>query len=101
MGHRLFDLGNLAVNNGFGADEEELLLEEYFGAAPTAQRRATLALMKLMSDFREAMWGAVQSAVSTLEFDFAAYAAEHFARLEATAGSPGYSRWLEDARGSA
>ena len=26
--------------------------------------------MKFMSDFREAMWGVVQSAVSDLDFDF-------------------------------
>src|SRR5437588_873292 len=31
MGHRLFDLGNLAVNNGFDADDERRLLDAYFG----------------------------------------------------------------------
>ena len=43
-----------------------------------------------MSDFREAMWGVVQSAVSELDFDFAAYAAEHFERLRRTAGSSAF-----------
>jgi hypothetical protein len=43
-----------------------------------------------MSDFREAMWGIVQSSVSELGFDFDAYAAEHFARLEHTAASPAF-----------
>jgi len=41
--------------------------------------------MRFMSDFREAMWGVVQQALSTLEFDFVTYADEHFARLERTA----------------
>ena len=41
--------------------------------------------MLFMSDFREAMWGVVQGAVSELDFDFGGYAAEHFARMEATA----------------
>jgi hypothetical protein len=41
--------------------------------------------MRFMSDFREAMWGVVQTAVSELDFDFAAYAAEHFERLRKTA----------------
>jgi hypothetical protein len=41
--------------------------------------------MRFMSDFREAMWGVVQRAVSELDFDFAAYAGEHFERLHATA----------------
>ena len=37
--------------------------------------------MRVMSDFREAMWGVVQQAISTLDEDFVAYAARHFARL--------------------
>ena len=44
--------------------------------------------MRFMSDFREAMWGVVQGAVSELDFDFAGYAAEHFERMERTAESP-------------
>jgi hypothetical protein len=43
--------------------------------------------MRFMSDFREAMWGAVQEAVSALDVDFVAYADEHFERLETTAES--------------
>ena len=41
-----------------------------------------------MSDFREAMWGVVQGALSELDFDFATYAADHFERLRATAADP-------------
>ncbi len=46
--------------------------------------------MRFMSDFREAMWGVVQSAVSELDFDFAAYTSEHFERMQATAEEPGF-----------
>ena len=46
--------------------------------------------MRYMSDFREAMWGVVQSAVSELDFDFAGYAAEHFERMERTATEAGF-----------
>ena len=42
-------------------------------------------LMRFMSDFREAMWGVVQQALSDLDFDFRGYADEHFERLERTA----------------
>ena len=45
--------------------------------------------MRYMSDFREAMWGVVQQAISSLEFDFAAYAAEHFERMRTTAEEAG------------
>jgi hypothetical protein len=49
-----------------------------------------LILMRFMSDFREAMWGVVQQGISALEFDFAAYASEHFERLERTAADPAF-----------
>jgi hypothetical protein len=37
---------------------------------------ATLQLMKLVSELREAMWGVVQLAISALAVDYTAYAAE-------------------------
>jgi hypothetical protein len=46
--------------------------------------------MRFMSDFREAMWGVVQQGISALDFDFVAYADEHFERLERTAAEPGF-----------
>ena len=48
--------------------------------------------MRFMSDFREAMWGVVQSGVSDLDFDFADYAAKHFDRMRETAADPGFAR---------
>ena len=80
MGDPLFDLGNFAVNHELDADGERILLEGYGSEDVEA-----LVLMRFMSDFREAMWGVVQQAISTLDFDFRAYAGEHFDRLERTA----------------
>ena len=56
--------------------------------------------MRFMSDFREAMWGVVQSAVSELDFDFDAYASEHFERLRRTteSGVPGGARLNDEGR---
>jgi hypothetical protein len=56
--------------------------------------------MLFMSDFREAMWGVVQGAVSELDFDFRGYAAEHFERMEATAAAPAFVAALERASSS-
>ena len=100
MGDRYFDLGNFAVNNELGEDDADLLLSEYFGEPPTDRRRATLALFRYMSDFREAMWGAVQAAVSEIDFDFADYSRKHFARLTAAAGDPRFEVRLREARGA-
>ncbi len=80
MGDPFFDLGNFAVNHELDADGEHLLLESYGSGDGEA-----LVLMRFMSDFREAMWGVVQQAISTLDFDFRTYAHEHFERLERTA----------------
>jgi thiamine kinase-like enzyme len=103
MGSRWFDLGNFAVNNELGPAEEEALLDAYLGTAylgtPTAPAdRAALRLMRMMSDFREAMWGVVQTAISDLDFDFAGYATKHFDRLLAAADAPEFESLLEDAR---
>jgi thiamine kinase-like enzyme len=99
MGHRWFDLGNLAVNNGFDTAAEDRLLRAYFDdQPPTAGRRATLALFKLVSDAREAAWGVVQGTISELEFDFDAYADRHFGRLLAAASDQRRLRaWLGEA----
>ncbi len=64
IGHRYFDLGNLAVNNEFDEAAELRLLEAYFGetldGGPTRDSRlAALRLYRLVSDAREAAWGVV------------------------------------------
>jgi thiamine kinase-like enzyme len=99
MGDRFFDLGNLSINNGLDAAADERLVAAYFQEPATPARLASLRLMRIMSDFREAMWGVVQSAVSTLDLDYDAYAREHFDRLRDSAGSPDFDRWLQDAHG--
>jgi thiamine kinase-like enzyme len=69
MGDPAFDLANFAVNNGLPIAEDD----------PPAH-----ILMRFMSDFREAMWGAAQQRLSSLDFDFAGYTAQHFERLRST-----------------
>jgi thiamine kinase-like enzyme len=99
MGDRYFDLGNFAVNNELGDAEEEHLLEAYFGEPATARRKAALKLFRFMSDFREAMWGVVQTAVSELDFDFGGYADKHFRRLAETSGDERFKGWIKEAGG--
>ena len=81
MGDVFFDLGNLSVNNDLDDAARDVLLDRYFLGDVRDRHRARLALMCLMSDFREAMWGVVQQAISTLDVDFVDYADRHFARL--------------------
>jgi thiamine kinase-like enzyme len=97
MGHPYFDLGNLAVNNEFDEAAQDRLLEAYFATPPTVGRRAALRLMMLVSDAREAAWGVVQGSISELDFDFADYAHQHFARLERHASDPRLEEWMRAA----
>jgi thiamine kinase-like enzyme len=83
MGDPAFDLANFAVSNSLDAEDDATLLELYGGGDLVDH-----VLMRFMSDFREAMWGLVQQGIAELDFDFAAYAAEHFERLERTAAEP-------------
>ena len=99
MGDRWFDLGNFAVNNELDDEQEEQLLEAYFGEPSDERRRATLKLFRFMSDFREAMWGVVQAGVSELDFDFREYAQKHFDRLERARSDPRFEDWIEAAGG--
>jgi thiamine kinase-like enzyme len=89
MGDRFFDLANFSINHELDAAQSTALLSAYFDDVRDEDLQA-LELMRFMSDFREAMWGVVQAAVSELDFDFKAYAAEHFERLGRTAESPAF-----------
>ena len=80
MGDPAFDFANLAVANGFPIRDDE----------PPEH-----ILMRFMSDFREAMWGAAQQRLSTLDFDFVAYADDHFRRLRETAAGERFKLALE------
>lgn len=94
MGDRFFDLANFAVNHELDDDHERLLLDAYFGEVRDSDW-AHLRLMRLMSDFREAMWGVVQQGISEIDFDFAAYTRRHFERLERTAASKPFGEALD------
>lgn len=75
MSDPFFDLANVSVNNGFPADSEIALLRYYVGVV-SEPVVSTLHLMKIVSELREAMWGVVQMAISSLGVDFTTYARE-------------------------
>jgi thiamine kinase-like enzyme len=97
IGHRYFDLGNLSVNNDFDPEADQRLLESYFGEPPGPSRVAALRLFRIVSDAREAAWGVVQGFISELEFDFTAYADEHFERFERAASDHRLEEYLNAA----
>jgi thiamine kinase-like enzyme len=111
MGDAFFDLGNVSVNHDLTPDEDALLLAAYEGLAPDGTagdrpdpewepRLARLTLFRIVSDFREAMWGVLQQGISTLDVDFRAYAAEHFERLLANASAERFTAALAAVEGA-
>jgi thiamine kinase-like enzyme len=97
MGDRFFDLANFSVNHEFGVEDDTRLVAAYFGVERESDL-ASVRLMRFMSDFREAMWGVLQSGISELDFDFKGYAAKHFDRMERTAADPEFAGYLAQIR---
>jgi aminoglycoside phosphotransferase (APT) family kinase protein len=96
MNDRFFDLANLAANNGLSAADETVLLDAYFAGddGATDRRRAALALMTVVSDLREGLWGVTQQDLSDLDVDYDAYAATQRARLRDRLASPSLEEWI-------
>ena len=78
------------------ATADERLLAAYFGEPADGGASAPrCALMRIVSDAREAAWGVVQGSISALDFDFAAYAQRALRRgCDAAADRPRLEEWL-------
>ena len=98
MGDPFFDLGNFSINHEFEPAEDELFLEAYDGSVEP-RRLARLTLMRVVSDFREAMWGVLQQGVSMLDVDFVAYAGGSFDRLLRNASTSRFEQALAQVAG--
>lgn len=78
----LFDLANLASNNGLSPAQEEWMLASYFGRAPSIDLRRSYSAMKCASLLRETLWSMVSEIHSKLAFDYPAYTADYLKRFE-------------------
>jgi len=100
MGDQFFDLGNFSINHELTPEQDAAFLCAYDQTdAPDRARLARLTLMRVVSDFREAMWGVLQQAISTLDVDFVEYADEHFDRLLRHAAEPRFENALTEVAG--
>jgi len=70
----MWDLGDLAVEGGFQAEQEEHLLAGYFGAEPAPFDRARMVMYKALCDLLWTLWGVVQHVNGNPAEDFWAYA---------------------------
>jgi thiamine kinase-like enzyme len=97
MGDIFFDLANFCNNHELSDDESRFMLQCYFETL-TPRHEAHLNIMKIMSDFREAMWGLVQIGISSIDFDFREYSNKHFDRLTQNISNPNWEEWLNEVR---
>ncbi len=77
----LFDLANLASNNGLSESQEAWLLETYFERPVDEELQRKFQAMKCASALREAMWSMVSEITSDLDFDYVAYTSEYLDRF--------------------
>jgi thiamine kinase-like enzyme len=95
MGDLFFDLANFSDHHELSDDQDTWLLECYFGEV-TKKQLAHLKIMKVMSDFREAMWALVQIGISQLDFDYRGYANRFFARVFENIKDPRWDQWIKE-----
>jgi thiamine kinase-like enzyme len=78
----LFDLVNLAGNNGFDAALRRCLAEAYFQRPYDDRLDRQLAAMTVASFLREGLWGLVSVRFPRLATDFSGYATENLAKFD-------------------
>jgi thiamine kinase-like enzyme len=95
MGDIFFDLANFSDHHELTDEQDQWLLECYFGEV-TDKKLAHLKIMKVMSDFREAMWAMVQIGISQLDFDYSGYADRFFNRVFKNIDDPRWDQWIKE-----
>jgi thiamine kinase-like enzyme len=98
MNDPMWDLGDLSVEAGFGAEQDRILMETYCGGRVPPALYARLELYKTMSDLLWAVWGLVQHANGNPREDFRAYALERLEDCKTRMGDGDFGRHLAMAR---
>ena len=90
-----FELGNVWSECHLTMTELEELITAYYGA-PLRNRIARAQLQGLMSKYGWTLWGSIQQATSSLDFDFWAWAMEKYDAAEQMFNGPVFARLLEE-----
>jgi thiamine kinase-like enzyme len=98
MNDPLWDLGDLAVEAGFGPAEEREMLEAYFDGTPGPAEVGRVVIHKAMCDLLWTLWGLIQHAHGNPADDFWAYATGRFARCKALMAEPSFAGHLAAVR---
>lgn len=91
----MWDLGDLSVEAAFGPEQDEALLEAYFGSKVPVGDRGRMVLYKAMCDLLWTLWGIIQHVNRNPADDFWAYAVGRFERCKKLMGAPDFGRHLQ------
>ncbi|CAN7248129.1 phosphotransferase family protein [Rhizobium sp. LjRoot30] len=91
MNDPMWDLGDLSVEAGFDAAQEEEMIRAYFGGEPKPAERGRIVIYKAMCDLLWTLWGLIQLANDNPVDDFRAYADGRFARCRTLMRTPGFA----------
>jgi len=94
----MWDLGDLAVEAAFDAEQEKALLNAYFGGEPPPFAVGRMVMYKAMCDLLWTLWGVIQFANDNPAEDFWAYATGRLERCRALMATPDFPRHLETVR---
>jgi thiamine kinase-like enzyme len=89
-----FELGNTAAECGFTPEMTEAWTTAYFGS-PTPDDLARVRLQALCSCYGWSLWGFIQAATSSMDFDFWSWGLERFEKAQQAFADPGFTGLLE------
>jgi thiamine kinase-like enzyme len=98
MNDPMWDLGDLSVEAGFDASQDEALLRGYFGGEAGPADRGRMVVYKAMCDLLWTLWGLIQHVDGNPAEDFWVYALNRFERCKALMASPEFTRHLAAVR---
>ena len=76
------DLANLSKNNEFSEDDDNFILEGYYGDSISSNSKIKLHMFKCVSLLNEVLWSMVAEISSTKVFDFVSYTDNVLKRYE-------------------
>jgi thiamine kinase-like enzyme len=91
MNDPMWDLGDLSVEGGFDAAQDDELLAGYFGGPVRPDQRGRMVIYKAMCDLLWTLWGLIQHANQNPADDFEAYANNRFARCRTLMASGAFA----------
>jgi thiamine kinase-like enzyme len=86
----MWDLGDLSVEGGFDAEQDDALLRAYFGDDAPPDQRGRMVAYKALCDLLWTLWGVIQHVNDNPAEDFWAYAVGRFERCKALMSTPDF-----------